>query len=57
MAHYTRRVSDQHIAQIVKVRFDAITHEFLASAVDGTELRRFTLPLISADYILGVSHL
>ena len=23
--------------------------------VDGTELRRFTLPLISADYILGVS--
>jgi hypothetical protein len=57
MAHYTRRVSDQHIAQIVEVRFDAITHEFVASAVDGTELRRFTLPLISADYILGVSDL
>lgn len=55
MAHYTRRVSDQHVAQIVNVRFDAVTHEFVASAVDGTELRRFTLPIISADYIQGVS--
>ena len=57
MAHYTRRVSDQHVAHIVNVRFDLVTHAFVASAVDGTELRRFTLPVISADYILGVSDL
>lgn len=53
LADFTRRVSTQHVAQIVKVRFDLATHEFVASTVDGTELRRFTLPIILADYIMG----
>jgi hypothetical protein len=54
MAHLNRRISPLHIGQIVKVRFDPTRHEFVASTVGGTELRRFTLPVISADYIRGI---
>lgn len=55
MAHLNRRIADTHIGQIVKVRFDPEILLFVARAVDGTELRRFTLPVISADYILGLN--
>lgn len=55
MAHLNRRMGDTFIGQIVKVRFDPQTHEFVAWAVDGTQLRRFTLPVISADYILDLN--
>jgi hypothetical protein len=54
MAGYNRSISSHHIGQIVKVRFDAVTAQFVASVVDGTELRRFTLPVISREYILGM---
>jgi len=55
MADYNRRVSVDHIGQVVKIRFDPDAHEFVARAVDGTELRRFTLPVISAEYIMGLA--
>ena len=48
-----RFVSRIHCGQIVKVHFDAQTHEFVASAVDGTELKRFTIPSICKEFILG----
>jgi hypothetical protein len=54
IADYTRRVSAEHIGQVIKVHFDLATHEFVAAAMDGTELRRFTLPIICSDYIMGV---
>ena len=54
MAGYNRRISSNHIGQIVKVRFDVVAAKFVATAVDGTELRRFTLPVISREYILGL---
>jgi hypothetical protein len=53
IADFTRRVSPNHLGQIVKVRFEVATYEFVAAAMDGTELRRFTLPIISSDYIMG----
>jgi hypothetical protein len=53
MADYNRRVSTQHVGQIVKVRFDKEAQRFTAHAVDGTPLSRFTLPLLSKQYILG----
>jgi hypothetical protein len=56
IADYTRRVSADHIGQVVKVRFDLATHKFVVTAIDGTELRRFTLPIICSDYIMGVSN-
>jgi hypothetical protein len=53
LAAFNRRVSRAHVGQIVKVRFDLEARLFVARAVDGAELRRFHLPIISADYILG----
>ena len=52
MADCNRRVSRQHVGQIVKVRFDKETATFVARAVEGTELRRFTIPTVSKDFIL-----
>ncbi len=53
LADSNRRVSKDHIGQIVKVRFDSQTTSFVARAVDGSVLKRFTLPVISKEYILG----
>jgi len=52
MADFNRRVSKGHVGQVVKVRFDPETKSFIARAVDGSELRRFTLPVISKEHIL-----
>lgn len=52
LADCNRRVSRQHVGQIVKVRFDKETATFVARAVEGTELRRFTIPKVSKNYIL-----
>jgi transposase-like protein len=53
LADYNRRVSKNHVGQVVKVRFDTETTSFVAHSVDGSELSRFTLPVISEDFILG----
>jgi len=53
LADFNRRVSKDHIGQVVKVHFDSETTSFVAQAVDGSELQRFTLPVISQDHILG----
>lgn len=53
LANYNRRVSKDHVGQVVKVHFDPQQALFVARAVDGAELRRFTLPVISEKYILG----
>jgi hypothetical protein len=53
MADHNRRIHRGYCGQVVNVRFDPLTQVFVASAVDGTELRRFTLPVISPDYIMG----
>ena len=50
---YSRSVSRKHAGQVVKVRFDATQHHFIASAIDGTELKRFTIPSICPDFIRG----
>jgi transposase InsO family protein len=55
MADFNRRVSLQHVGQIVKVRFDKQTLQFAAYAVDGTYLNAFTVPVISETYILGLT--
>ena len=55
LADFNRRVSLQHVGQIVKVRFDKETRQFAAYAVDGTYLNAFTLPVISETYILGLT--
>jgi hypothetical protein len=53
LADYNRRVSRDLVGQIVKVHFDPHGAVFVAQTVDGTELKRFTLPILSQDYILG----
>ena len=50
---YNRLISRDHCEQIVKVRFDAETTQFVASTIDGVELKRFTLPSINTEYIRG----
>jgi hypothetical protein len=50
---YNRRVSKNYVGQIVKIHCDPYETAFVAQAVDGAELKRFTLPIISQDYILG----
>ncbi len=53
VANFNRRVRNDHVGQVVKVHFDPETKLFIARATDGSELRRFTLPVISKEYILG----
>lgn len=53
LADINRRVSKNHAGQVVKVHFDKDQAVFIARSVDGTELCKFTLPVISREYILG----
>ncbi len=53
VANFNRQVSNDHVGQVVKVRFDPETKLFIVRAADGSELRRFTLPIISKEHILG----
>ena len=53
VSNFNRMVSTNHIGQVVKVHFDSETKLFIVRAADGSELRRFTLPIISKEYILG----
>ena len=53
MADFNRRVGRDYVGQVVKVRFEPETASFVARAVDGSEICRFTLPVISEKYILG----
>ena len=53
MADLNRRVSLAHVGQLVKVHFDVGRREFVALSVEREELRRFTLPVVSADYIMN----
>jgi transposase len=54
MASHNRRISPDHIGQVVKVHFDPVAAQLVAAAVDGTELKRFTLPVVSREHILGM---
>lgn len=54
---YNRLVSKAHCEQIVKVRFDAEALQFVASTIDGLELKRFTIPSINTEYIRGTGSL
>ncbi len=53
MADVNRHVSRDHVGQLVKVHFDVESREFVALSVEGEELRRFTLPVISAASIMN----
>lgn len=53
MARYNRFISKAHTGQIVKVRFDVQLKKFIAFSVEGIELRQFSLPVITTEYILG----
>ena len=53
LADLNRCVSRAHVGQVVRVRFDPQTAEFVACTLAEEELRRFTLPVISIPYILG----
>lgn len=53
MADHNRLIDRAYGGQLVKVLFDPTAQVLVASAVDGTELRRFTLPVLSPAYILG----
>ncbi len=53
MADHNRLVGRDYCGQIVKVHFDPLAQVFVAAAVDGTELRHFTLPVISPNYLMG----
>jgi hypothetical protein len=53
LANRNHLVSRTCRGQIVKVRFDPHTREFVCTLVDQTELARLQLPEISLDYILG----
>lgn len=54
VADFNRRVSLDHVGQIVKVRFDPVLRQFTAYAVDGTFLNSFTVPVISKSFILDL---
>jgi hypothetical protein len=53
LANRSHRVSKAHRGQIVKVRFDAATREFVCTSVAQEELARLQLVEVSLDYILG----
>jgi transposase InsO family protein len=53
LAKVSQSVGRQFAKQIVKIHFDSKDTKFVASAVDGTELRRFTIPTISKSFILN----
>lgn len=54
VAHHNFTTHKDYIGQVVKVRFDVANRVFVASSVEGVELRRFTLPEITPDYIRGI---
>ena len=53
LAKISQSVGRQFAKQIVKINFDSKDKKFVARAVDGTELRRFTIPAISKPFILN----
>ncbi len=54
LADHNWQVSTAYARQAVTVRFDPDPREFVVRAVDGSELRRLTLPQVSLDHILGL---
>ena len=48
---YQRVVSKNHLRQIVKIRFDSKSKDFLAEDLDGNFLKSFSIPTISSDFL------
>lgn len=53
LANRNHLVDRTYRGQIVKVRFDPQSREFVCASVDQTELARLQLPEVSLDFILG----
>ena len=53
LANRNHLVGRPYRGQIVKVRFDFQSREFVCISVDQTELIRLQLPEVSLDFILG----
>ena len=53
LANHNRLVDRHYPGQIVKVRFDSATREFLCSLPSGELVARLTLIEVTLDYILG----
>jgi hypothetical protein len=50
---YNRRVSTQHVGQVVAIHFDPQQRLFTVQAVDGQPLPPFALPILNPAFILG----
>jgi transposase InsO family protein len=50
------RVGKRYTGQVIRVQFDTTVRQCVCSLVDGTEVRRVSVPEFSAEYLLGVSH-
>lgn len=53
LADHNRRVGKHLVGQTVEVRFDPQQACFQAYDVSGVQLRRFTIPVVTKDYIIG----
>jgi hypothetical protein len=53
LADHNQRVGKCYQGQMVKIRFDPTTREFVCHTVESEEIHRFTLVEVSAEYILG----
>jgi hypothetical protein len=53
LANRNHLVGRPYRGQVVKVRFDPPSRDFVCTAVDGTGIARLQLPEASLDYILG----
>jgi hypothetical protein len=53
LANRNHLVGRSYRGQVVKVRFDPHSREFVCTLVDQTEAARLQLPEVSSDYILG----
>ena len=54
LANRNHHVGYRYREQVVKVRFDPDTREFVCTSADGKELKRLVVPEVSQDHILGL---
>ena len=57
LADQNQRVGRCYQGQMVKIRFDPTTREFVCRTVEGKEIHRFTLAEVSAEYIIDFTPL
>jgi hypothetical protein len=53
LANHNQRVGRCYQGQMVKIRFDPTTRDFVCRTVEGKKIHCFTLVEVSAEYILG----